>query len=85
MKMCGNDGAELRCCKTGMILRDERYVGVHHADMFFCPTCHSVFINRADGEDFGSNYHDALLPVGGKIIYGEDFRNKIETGYGLEL
>jgi predicted RNA-binding Zn-ribbon protein involved in translation (DUF1610 family) len=57
MFICGRCGVEMRCCKTGLRLHDQRYHphSRHAADMFYCPDCKSVMINR--------NHNDYMDPA----------------------
>lgn len=92
MKICGADGEELRCFKTGLIVRDHRYheLSRHHADAYYCPKCKSLYINRASGEDFGEHNRNQVPDVEisspyGSIIWNRLFANKIKAAYKLEL
>jgi len=90
MKLCGKDGTELRCCKTGMTLHDENFHpdSRHQADLFFCQTCGMVYIERTNKDYFAEDnipdctiMHDPEEP----ILWDVSFVNKIQAGYGFSL
>ena len=90
MKICGRDGEELRCCKTGLTIHDANFHpdSRHQADMYFCPKCHSILINRADYEYFGETVkphltitHEPEEPM----LWDESFVNKMQTQYNLDI
>lgn len=90
MKICGSCGVELRCCKTGLVLHDSNYHpdSRHAADMFYCPVCKMVMINRNDGEYFspgefvhGVITHDHNQP----ILWDNEFLSKMINQYKLDL
>jgi hypothetical protein len=85
MKMCGTCGDELLCCKTGLIIHDERYVGNHHADLHYCPSCFMLYIERALGESFKDTIIHAVIPIDGKIVYSAEFRALMAERYGICL
>ena len=88
MKICGNCGIEYRCCKTGMTIHDEAFHpdSRHQADLYFCPVCHSVHIERARDEYFG----EAVIPhvtitndPEEPLLWDVSFVNKIDDQYGV--
>ena len=91
MKMCARDGEELRCCKTGLIMHDETFHpdSRHSADLFFCPTCHMLYIERNNNDYFVIGppephciiTHDVDQPV----LWDETFAAKILDDYGVDV
>lgn len=89
MNICGRDGHEMRCCKTGLVIHDLRYAqsSRHAADMFYCPQCGNLYIKRNS-----SDYHitDCNLPVHltmneGVMLWEPSFAMKMREQYGLRL
>ena len=90
MKICGTCGSELKCIKTGLTTHDTRYChsSRHQADLFSCPLCQMLFLNRADGEYFDPN--DTHLPEctiieGITIQYSPEFKAKILSQYNIAI
>lgn len=90
MKICGRDGEELRCCKTGLTIHDANYHpdSRFQADMFYCPTCQSILIVRAYSEYFAEDLtpdltitHDSAE----SMLWNESFINKMQTQYNLDI
>lgn len=92
MRICGACGTEFRCCKTGMVLHDTNFhpKSRHAADLFYCESCHSLFINRNDAEYFveaaSTPVHctitnDSVTP----IIWEPAFVASIRKQYNLTL
>lgn len=89
MFICGKDGEELRCCKTGLTIKDVRYVdGTRHsADMYYCPVCGNLLINRsASCYSVSDLLCQADVTMGNDhLVWNPDFREKIEAQYGITL
>lgn len=90
MKICGNDGEELRCCKTGMTMHDTNYHpdSRFQADLFFCPACHKLHIERVNQDYFDDLVatqltitHDPDNPM----IWDPEFMESILNQYGVDL
>jgi hypothetical protein len=90
MKICGYDGEELRCCKTGLTIHDTNYHpdSRFQADLFFCPICHMLFIQRAAVDYFDSGLiphvtitHDEEE----RLLWDVTFANKILEQYGVDV
>ena len=89
MFLCGKDGNELRCCKTGLKIHDSRFHphSRHAADMYYCEKCGATFINRNQHEyliDDANGTVDCVISDAG-IVWNEAFADKIHAGYGLLL
>jgi hypothetical protein len=89
MKICGSCSTELRCLKTGLTTHDTRYhpSSTHSPDLYVCPDCRHLFINRKDGEYFSEDpsniqctIHDGLY-----ITYSEEFKTWAKQYYQGDL
>lgn len=89
MKICGNDGAEFRCCKTGLRMHDDNFHpdSRHAADLFFCPVCHGLFIQRNDCDYFDNGEPDCTITrdPAEPILWDVAFAAKIKEQYGVDL
>lgn len=88
MKICGNDGEELRCCKTGLTIHDERFTkdSRHQADLYFCPVCKSLHIERNDRDYFTDSSFAPHCIIGDRGIFWDDtFRASIKQQYDVIL
>lgn len=88
MNICGCNGSELKCFKTGIIIHDERYHpdSRFSGDAYFCPACNAVTIIRANGEYFSSVVPHVVIgtkPMA--TIWNSDFLTKVLQDYGLDL
>lgn len=88
MNVCGKDGNELRCCKTGLTIHDSRFhpLSRHAADMFYCEKCGMTFIKRNNYEYFDEHNGpvDAVISADG-IEWTPSFTIKMHNQYGLVL
>lgn len=90
MRIYGNDGSEFRCCKTGLRIHDDNFHpdSRHAADLFFCPVCKTLLINRNDNDYFDAGEpvhltitHDPAEPM----LWDVAFAAKIKEQYNLDL
>ena len=91
MKLCGRDGEELRCCKTGLIIHDTAFHpdSRHAADLFFCPTCHMLYIERNNNDYFTAHpappHCTITNDVGQPILWDTHFACEILDNYGVDI
>jgi hypothetical protein len=90
MKICGKDGVELRCCKTGLVMHDTNFHpdSRFQADMFYCPVCKRTMIVRAYNEYFGESIepdvtltNDPTQPM----LWDSHFVRKMHDQYQLDI
>lgn len=88
MKLCGKDGEELRCCKTGLTIHDQTFHpdSRHQADLYFCPVCHSLLIERCDREYMSEGLYAQLVIRTDKTLkWDQMFVDSVKLQYGVNL
>lgn len=91
MRICGRCGIELRCCKTGLVLHDTAFHpnSRHAADLFFCPACHMIFINRNVNDYFTEVPREPHCTITNDpeepILWDTHFACEILDNYGVDL